>query len=236
MLRLEDLCCGYGRMRAVSGLSLEVPEGSVFALIGANGAGKTSTLMAIAGHVEIQGGRVVFRDQDLTSLPPIARVAAGIALIPEGRRLFVELSVTENLIVGGYARPPRRFAGNRDFVLELFPRLAERLHLRAGNLSGGEQQMVAIGRALMAEPKLLLVDEISLGLMPTMVDSCYAALATLKARGITVLLVEQSTQRALSVADRICVLESGRSVYHGSAAEARADPGLIDTYLGLGAG
>ena len=222
-------------MRAVSGLSLEVPEGSVFALIGANGAGKTSTLMAIAGHVEIQGGRVLFRNRDLTLLPPIARVEVGIALIPEGRRLFADLSVTENLIIGGYARPARRFADNRDFVLELFPRLAERLHLRAGNLSGGEQQMVAIGRALMAEPKLLLVDEISLGLMPTMVDACYAALGTLNARGMTVLLVEQSPARAFSVADQICVLESGRPVYQGSAAEARANSGLIDTYLGLGA-
>jgi branched-chain amino acid transport system ATP-binding protein len=234
MLRLEGLGCGYGRMRAVSDLSLEVAAGSVFALVGANGAGKTSTLMAVAGHVEIQAGRVLLDGQDLRHRPATARVAAGIALVPEGRRLFADLTVAENLVVGGYSRPAQRYAGNRDFVLGLFPRLAERLGQRAGSLSGGEQQMVAIARALMAEPRLLLVDELSLGLMPKMVDACYAAIAALKERGMTVLLVEQSTDRALSIADRVCVLESGRAVYQGDAAEARADPALIDVYLGLG--
>lgn len=232
MLRLEGLSCGYGPMRVVHGLDLEVPAGQVTALVGANGAGKTSTIMAVAGHVAIQSGRVLFEGQDLTRRPATARVAAGIALAPEGRRLFPDLSVEENLIVGGYALPARRMAPNRDRVFALFPRLGERRGQRAGSLSGGEQQMLAIGRALMAEPRLLMIDELSLGLMPKMVDLCYEALERLKESGLTVLLVEQNTARVLAVADRICVLESGRAVWRGTAAEARADPRLIESYLG----
>jgi len=233
MLRLEGLCCGYGSFRAVHDLSLEVAAGSAFALIGANGAGKSSTIMAIAGHVDVHAGRIRFMGADITGAPPRARVAAGIGLVPEGRRLFPDLTVDENLALGGYARPRSRFAANRESVLELFPRLRERLAQTAGSLSGGEQQMLAIGRALMAEPKLLLIDEASLGLMPRMVDVCYQAIARLKAAGMTILLVEQSTARALTVADRVCVLESGRTVWQGAAAEARSDPTLIDAYLGL---
>ncbi len=234
MLRLDRLTCGYGSMRAVTDLTLEVPEGSIFALVGANGAGKTSTLMAIAGHVSVQDGSIGFDGRDLTHAPAAARVRAGIAIVPEGRRLFADLSVAENLVVGGYSRPAARAEANRDFVLDLFPRLAERLDQRAGSLSGGEQQMVAIGRALMAEPRLLLIDEMSLGLMPKMVDACYEAIVALKRRGMTILLVEQSTSRALAVADRLSVLESGRAVYQAAAAEARDNPALIDAYLGLG--
>jgi len=234
MLRLEGLCCGYGAMRSVHGLDLEVADGTVQALIGANGAGKTSTLMAIAGHVAIQGGRVTFDGLDLTGLKPKARVAAGIAVVPEGRRLFADLSVEENLVVGGISRPAARFPANRERVFALFPRLAERQGQRAGSLSGGEQQMLAIGRALMAEPRLVLIDEVSLGLMPAMVDLCFRAIAELRADGIAVLLVEQSTSRALTAADRVCVLESGRAVFSGSGAAARDDPALIDAYLGLG--
>ena len=233
MLRLERLCCGYGTYRAVHDLSLEVAKGAIFALIGANGAGKSSTIMAIAGHVEVHGGRVLLVDADITGAPPRTRVRAGIGLVPEGRRLFPDLTVGDNLALGGYARPKASLTRNRDSVLELFPRLAERLGQAAGSLSGGEQQMLAIGRALMAEPQLLLIDELSLGLMPKMIDVCYDALRRLKAAGITILLVEQSTARALAIADRVCVLESGRAVWQGSAEEAREDPAMIDAYLGL---
>ena len=233
MLWLERLSCGYGTFRAVHDLSLEVSQGSVFALIGANGAGKSSTIMAIAGHVEVQGGKVRFLDADITGAPARERVRAGIALVPEGRRLFPDLTVAENLAIGGYGRPKGRLARNRETALELFPRLAERQGQAAGSLSGGEQQMLALGRALMAEPRLLLIDEVSLGLMPKMVDACYQAIGRLKEAGMTVLLVEQSTTRALAIADRVCVLESGHAVWQGSAAEAQRDPAMIDAYLGL---
>ncbi len=233
MLRLESLSCGYGPFRAVHDLDLEVDEGSVFALVGANGAGKSSTLMAIAGHVQIQSGRIELDGRDITTMPVRHRVRAGIALAPEGRKLFPDLTVEENLIVGGYTRTRAEAQNSMRSVFELFPRIAERRRQAAGSLSGGEQQMVAIGRALMAEPKLLMVDEVSLGLMPKMVDICYQAIAKLKAQGMTVLLVEQSTQRALEISDHACVLESGRAVWQGEAAEARNDPGLIEAYLGM---
>ena len=233
MLRLDALACGYGPVEAVRDLSFEVPAGSVFALIGANGAGKTSTILAIAGLVAVRAGTIAFDGRDIAALPARARVRAGIALVPEGRRLFPDLSVEENLIIGGYSRPKARFAANRDKVLALFPRLAERLDQQAASLSGGEQQMLAIGRALMAEPRLLLIDEVSLGLMPKNVDICYEAIARLRAEGLTLLLVEQNTQRALAMADQVLVLESGSAVWRGSAAEARGDPDLIDRYLGL---
>ncbi|MDH3594736.1 MAG: ABC transporter ATP-binding protein [Rhodospirillales bacterium] len=233
MLRLERLACGYGPMRVVHGLDLEVAAGEVVALVGANGAGKSTTLMAIAGHVAVQDGTIRFEGRDLATALPHQRVAAGVALVPEGRRLFADLSVRENLLIGGYARPRGRTPANQETVLALMPRLAERLEQRAGSLSGGEQQMLAIGRALMAEPRLLLVDELSLGLMPKNVDLCYEAIAELKRRGLAILLVEQNTQKAFAVADRVTVLESGRPVWAGTAAEAREHPTLIEAYLGL---
>ncbi len=233
MLKLTELSAGYGAFTAVHGLSLTVAPASVFALVGANGAGKSSTIMAIAGHVAVQGGRVELDGQDITALPIARRVGRGIALAPEGRRLFGDLSVRDNLMIGGYARPRRDEAENRAQVIELFPRLGERLDQMAGTLSGGEQQMLAIGRALMAQPRLLMIDEVSLGLMPAAIDTCYAAIRRLKEAGISVLLVEQSTARALEVADRVCVLESGRAVWQGSAEEARQDPAMIEAYMGL---
>ena len=233
MLRLDRLTCGYGPFRAVTELSLEVPDGSVLALIGANGAGKSSTLMAVAGHVAVMGGRVLFDDTDITADPARARVRRGIALVPEGRRLFPDLTVAENLTVGGYSRPRPAEAGNVERVVALFPRLKDRLGQLAGSMSGGEQQMLAIGRALMAEPRLLLIDEVSLGLMPAVIDVCYAALGRLRDEGLAILLVEQSTQRAFDIADSVCVLESGRVVWSGTAAAAREDPALVEAYLGL---
>lgn len=233
MLKLENLSCGYGAFTAVHGLDLEIAQGEIFALVGANGAGKTSTIMTIAGQVELQNGRILFDDRDISRLAASARVTEGIALAPEGRRLFSDLSVEENLVMGGYARPRAEEAATKAMVLETFPRLKERITQRSGSLSGGEQQMLAIGRALMAQPKLLMIDEVSLGLMPKIVDVCYDAIRMLKEQGITILLVEQNTQRALAVADRVCVLESGRAVWSGSAADAREDPKLIEAYLGL---
>lgn len=233
MLTLTDLTVGYGAFMATHDLNLTVRQGSIFALVGANGAGKSSTIMSAAGHVDVIGGSILFDGDDITALPICDRVRAGIALVPEGRRLFADLSVAENLMLGGYARPRAEEAQSREEVLELFPRLRDRLGQRAETLSGGEQQMLAIGRALMAKPKLLMIDEVSLGLMPAVVDLCYRAIVGLKEKGMTVLLVEQSTKRALEAADDVCVLESGRIVWSGSAAEARNDPGMIDAYMGL---
>jgi len=233
MLRLEQMSCGYGQFRAVSELDLSVERGSVFALVGANGAGKSSTIMAIAGHVHIQGGRIELEGRDIAAIPVRERVRAGIALAPEGRMLFPDLSVEENLMVGGYTRSREQSMSTQEKVLDLFPRIAERRKQAAGSLSGGEQQMVAIGRALMAEPKLLMIDEVSLGLMPKMVDLCYEAIRRLKNEGMTILLVEQSTERALDISDQVCVLESGRTVWKGPATEARGDPAMIEAYLGV---
>jgi branched-chain amino acid transport system ATP-binding protein len=220
-------------MCALEHLNLDVPAGSITALLGPNGAGKTSTIMAVAGHVEIQGGQIWYQNQDITSWTPMRRVQAGIALVPEGRRLFTGLSVEENLIVGGYVRPKEDTAANRSKVIDLFPRLGERLNQRSGSLSGGEQQMLAIGRALMTQPSLLLVDELSLGLMPKIIDLCYNALKELNRQGLTIVLVEQSTQRALDVSDQVVVLESGRAVWQGTSAEAKENTDLIDSLLGL---
>ena len=236
MLRLHELRVGYGAFTAVHGLSLKVGRGDVFALLGANGAGKSSTLMALAGHAEIKAGEILLEDRDITRLPAARRASAGLAIAPEGRRLFPDLSVAENLEVGGYAQPRRSAARNRARVLDLFPRLGQRLAQPAGTLSGGEQQMLAIGRALMAEPKLLMIDELSLGLMPKAIDVCYRALAELQGSGLTIVLVEQNTRRALEIADRVCVLESGRATWQGTGAEARADPAKIEASMGLGPG
>lgn len=233
MLELVNLSCGYGVFNAVADLSLKLTPGTITALLGANGAGKSSTLMCVAGHVELQAGKVLFGGQDISHLPATARVRAGIAISPEGRRLFKELSVEDNLRVGGLIHPSSAYTKDRDRVLDLFPRLGERMKSLAGNLSGGEQQMLAIGRALMTRPKLLMIDELSLGLMPKVIDQCYQALQLLRSEGMTVLLVEQNTERALSVADDVCVLESGQTVWKGTAADARNDPSLTAAYLGL---
>lgn len=233
MLRLEKMSCGYGSLTVVEELSFNIDKGDIFALIGANGAGKSSTIMAIAGHVKVKSGNIFFRGEDITNVPVTQRVKLGIAIAPEGRRLFSDMTVGENLAMGCYSLPKSRLSGNRDKVLDLFPRLAERINQQASYLSGGEQQMLAIGRALMADPELLIIDELSLGLMPKVIDLCYQAISVLRDQGVTILLVEQNTTRALEVADRVCVLESGRNVWQGTAAEAAADPELIKAYLGL---
>jgi branched-chain amino acid transport system ATP-binding protein len=233
MLELAGLACGYGLVQAVEALDLSVPAGRITALLGPNGAGKSSTLMAIAGHVEVQHGTIVFWGNSLASLSPAERTRRGIAITPEGRRIFADLSVAENLLVGGYTRPLGEARAAEDYVMRLFPRLRERYRQRAGSLSGGEQQMLAIGRALMARPKLLLVDELSLGLMPAMVDACFDVLLQLKQEGLGVLLVEQNTHRALAAADRVVVLVSGRKAYEADGEQARRDPAMVDSFLGI---
>ena len=233
MLELRGFGCGYGLVQAVEELDLAVPAGKLTALLGPNGAGKSSTLMALAGHVEVQRGTASFMGEDLTQLSPAERTRRGIAIVPEGRRIFADLTVAENLLVGGYTRPLGEARAAEDYVMRLFPRLGERYRQRAGSLSGGEQQMLAIGRALMARPKLLLVDELSLGLMPSMVDACFEVLLQLKREGLGVLLVEQNTHRALAAADRVVVLVSGRKAYEADGEQARGDPAMVDSFLGM---
>ena len=233
MLELKAFGCGYGLVQAVEELDLHVKAGEITALLGPNGAGKSSTLMAIAGHVEVQAGKVLFEGEDIGVLPPVERTRRGIAIVPEGRRIFPDLSVAENLLVGGYTRSVVEAREAEGEVYALFPRLAERRRQHAGLLSGGEQQMLAIGRALMARPRLMLVDELSLGLMPAMVELCFKALLELRRQGLAVLLVEQNTHRALAAADRVVVVVSGRKAYEADGEQARRDPAMVDSFLGL---
>jgi branched-chain amino acid transport system ATP-binding protein len=234
MLKLENFSCGYGQVKAVEGLNIHIRKGEAFALLGPNGAGKTSTIMAIMGHVAVQSGRILVEGHDITGVSPVSRVKYGMALVPEGRRLFADLTVEENLIVGGYAFSRKEQQKQRDEVYSLFPRLGERRRQVANSLSGGEQQMLAIGRALMANPRLLLVDELSLGLMPKMVDLCFEALANLRARGITILLVEQNSNRAIELVQNVCVIASGATVYNGSAAGLLNNATIFEKYVGVG--
>ena len=235
LLNVENFSCGYGEMVAVRDLSFSIEPGQIFALLGPNGAGKTSTMLAIMGHVQIKAGSLQVGGTDITRLPALRRAGLGLALVPEGRRLFSDLSVAENLVVGGYSHSRADEKRHLARVLELFPRLSERRGQLAASLSGGEQQMLAIGRALMSGPRLLLVDELSLGLMPKMIDLCIDALKKLNQEGLAILLVEQNTSRALDLADNVCVLASGRSVFHGSAETARRDVDLLHTYFGIAA-
>lgn len=233
LLSLKKLCCGYGSMQVVNGVDLAVERGSITAILGANGAGKTSLIMSLAGQVQVTSGEIIYKDAPINGLSPMERVRRGIALSPEGRRLFGNLTVRENLVVGGYTTSTDRFAENLERVVDLFPRLGERLRQKAGSLSGGEQQMLSISRALMADPELLMVDELSLGLMPKAIDVCYEVLKKLNGQGLTILLVEQSTGRALSVADSVLVLESGNPAWQGTAREAAESTDMIDSILGL---
>ena len=233
MLSVVELTCGYGKMTAVDKLSFDVQRGEIFGLIGANGAGKSATILALAGLIDVTDGQVTLDGQDITNLPTHARVNAGIALVPEGRRVFAELTVMENLIVGAARMDKPGLESGRDRVLEIFPRLAERLTQLAGSLSGGEQQMLAIARALMASPSVLLIDELSLGLMPIVVDECYEVLDALKKDQLAIVLVEQSTERVQQVADKVSVLETGRVVWRGTGTAAAKDSSIVEAYLGL---
>jgi branched-chain amino acid transport system ATP-binding protein len=233
MLTVERLSVNYGAYRAVADCSFHVGRGEFVTFIGANGAGKTSTIRAVLGLVKQVSGGISFDGRDIALLPAHERVKAGISIVPEGRKIFAELSVAQNLQMGAYTLADKaRLSRNLDWVLELFPILRERREQPGGNLSGGEQQMLAIGRALMSEPKLLLIDEMSMGLMPIFVDKVFALVKQLNQDGMTVLLVEQNARKALDVADRAYVLKTGRIVLHDSAENLRRNPEIRKAYLG----
>ena len=236
LLEIEGLQVAYGSLGVLKGIGLRVEEGEIVTILGSNGAGKTTTLRTIAGLIAPSAGRIRLEGKDIAGLPPYAVSARGLALVPEGRQLFPEHSVRENLELGAYRqlRQGRKaeFTRDLDGMFELFPRIAERLEQPAGLLSGGEQQMVAIARALLGRPRLLLLDEPSLGLAPILVQSIFDAFAKLRERGITILLVEQMATLALKVCDRAYVLELGAIALSGSRAEVAADPRVIEAYLG----
>jgi len=233
MLRLEDVSAAYRGLKALQGVSMEVTAGEIVAVVGANGAGKSTLLKSIAGQVPSQGA-ITLEGASLGRLPPHRICRMGVGLVPEGRRLFPRLSVEANLRLGAYARRGEadRFAP-LDLVFTLFPRLQERLPQRAETLSGGEQQMLAIGRALMTRPRLLMLDEPSQGIMPKLVDDILAAIVRIRDLGTTILLVEQRLVEALAIADRAYVLQTGRIVLSGKAADILADTGVRRAYLGM---
>ena len=233
MLEIKDLHVHYGNIHALKGVSLVVDEGEIVCLIGANGAGKTTTLMTICGVLRPSAGEIRLDGNSLVGLPPEQIVRAGISLVPEGRRVFPELTVLENLRAGAYARPDRgRLDADLERVFTLFPRLKERQRQLGGTLSGGEQQMLSVGRALMGKPKLLLLDEPSLGLAPLLVESIMETIAAINQQGTSVLLVEQNALAALNLADRGYVLETGRVAYQGKAKDLLDSPEIRRAYIG----
>ena len=234
LLSVDKLEVRYGDLIGVADVSFDVPEGGVVALLGSNGAGKTSTLNAIAGLVPVSGGRVTFAGAPIGGMPAHAIVRRGLALSPEGWRLFAQQTVEANLHLGATPLANRaRVPALLDRVFQLFPRLAERRRQRAGTMSGGERQMLAVGRALMSEPRLLMLDEPSLGLAPAVVETMYDAFAALHRQGLTILLAEQSVELALEVAQHATVLQVGRSVLSGPAADLARDPEVQRIYMGL---
>jgi branched-chain amino acid transport system ATP-binding protein len=235
LLEVEGLSVHYGEIEAVRGVSLYADAGEIVTVIGANGAGKTTSLSAMSGLLKPSTGRIAFDGQEITRLPPHRRVELGVAHVPEGRHVFAAMTVAENLEMGAFLRSHRRSAEYKkslDGVLELFPVLAERASQVAGTLSGGEQQMLAIGRALMAEPRLLLIDEPSLGLAPLVVKQIFEAFGEIRARGVTFLLVEQNAHQALKIADRAYVLETGEIVRSDTTENLLGDESIARAYLG----
>jgi branched-chain amino acid transport system ATP-binding protein len=235
VLRVDDLHVRYGPIAALRGVSLQVEEGELVALIGVNGAGKTTSLSAIAGVLKPASGAVFFRGQPLVGRTPEAILRLGIALVPEGRDIFPSLSVEENLRLGAFSRRSRtEYRRDLEEMFALFPILQERLSQMGGTLSGGEQQQLAIARSLMAHPQLLMLDEPSLGLAPALVDQIFSLVTTLRTRGVTILLVEQNVERTLEIADRVYLLNTGRVEVEGRPQELRARAGIQDVYLGEG--
>jgi branched-chain amino acid transport system ATP-binding protein len=234
MLKVSNLWAGYDEVSVLHDVTLEVHPGEVVALVGANGAGKSTMMRCLAGLLKPTGGSIQFLGEEIGGLPAAQVVARGLAYVPEGRRLFGKLSVRENLLLGAYLeRRDHRVAEQLGMVLSLFPRLKERLAQTAETMSGGEQQMLAIARGLMSMPKMILVDEMSLGLMPSLVEKVMEAVQDIRRAGVTVLLVEQMVQEALEIADRGYVLQSGQIALSGSAAELLANPEVRRAYLGL---
>ena len=233
MLEIRDLVCGYGHVTALKGLTIDVREGQLVALVGANGAGKSTTLRAISGLVPPRSGAIRFAGRDIAGAEPRRILAAGIAHCPEGRRVFPQMTVAENLAMGAYLRRDRAaVAADLTRIYGEFPRLAERRDQAAGTLSGGEQQMLAIGRALMGRPKLVLFDEPSLGLAPNIVERMFSVIGAIRDAGTTVLLVEQNAFAALELCDYAYLLETGRIVLAGRGQDLIADPHVRDAYLG----
>ena len=233
MRKIENLNVSYGPIQALKGIHMEVNEGEIVTLIGSNGAGKSTTLSAITGLVKAQSGSITFQDKNITNNPAFRIVEQGISLSPEGREVFPALTVHENLRLGAYSRKDKgEINAAYDRVYELFPRLKERIGQTAGTLSGGEQQMLAIGRALMSQPKLLLLDEPSMGLAPNLVLMIFDLIESINKQGTTILLIEQNANMALSVADRAYVLETGNIVIEGKASDLARDERVKNAYLG----
>ena len=233
MLKVQDLFVAYGGIEALKGISLEVPEGKIVTLIGANGAGKSTLLRTIVGLVKPKSGTISYNEQNITGLNSQKIVKTGITLVPEGRRVFPNLTVLENLQIGAYMRNDKEeIAKDIKWVYELFPRLEERSWQMAGTLSGGEQQMLAMGRALMSNASMLMLDEPSMGLSPLLVQEIFDIIQNVHKEGMTILLVEQNAQMALSVADRAYVLETGRVVMEGTGAELLTNERVRSAYLG----
>ena len=232
LLKVEDLHVYYGSIHAIKGVSFEVNEGEIVTLIGANGAGKSTTLNTVSGLLKPRSGKIEFQDHSLIGVPAHKIVSHGMALCPEGRRIFLQLTVQENLEMGAYTRSKGEIAGSIAQVYEQFPRLKERYKQIAGTLSGGEQQMLAMGRALMSKPKLLMLDEPSMGLAPLLVEQIFSIITELNNSGTTILLVEQNAQMALSIAHRGYVLETGKIVTTGTGAELLNNDAVRKAYLG----
>jgi len=234
MLTVSDLQVSYGAINALSGVSFQIPQGAIVTLIGGNGAGKTTTLRTISGLLRAKQGTVNFKGESITALPAHAIVARGLCHVPEGRMVFSNLSVEENLAMGAYLQRDReRIAKTREYVFSIFPRLRERLQQVAGTLSGGEQQMLAIGRALMGNPSFLMLDEPSLGIAPRLIVTIFEKIVEInRQQGITILLVEQNANLALEISSYAYVLETGRVVMEGPSEQLRHDPQLRATYLG----
>ena len=233
MLEVKDLQVYYGMIQAIKGISFEVNQGEVIALIGANGAGKTTILHTVTGLIAPKAGSIVFEGQDITKVPAHKIVSMGMAHVPEGRRVFAQLSVYDNLKMGAYTRKDKNeIEESLEMVYKRFPRLEERKNQMAGTLSGGEQQMLAMGRALMSNPKILLMDEPSMGLSPLLVNEIFKIISEVSKDGTTVLLVEQNAKKALSIADRAYVLETGNIVMEGKASELLDNPRIRAAYLG----
>ncbi len=232
LLKVEDLNVYYGMIHAIKDISFEVNEGEVIALIGANGAGKTTTLHTITGLLQPKSGRIEFKGHDLVKTPAHKIVGLGMAHVPEGRRIFQELTVYENLKLGAFTRKDKDIAKTLDMVYERFPRLKERKNQIGGTLSGGEQQMLAMGRALMSKPDIIVMDEPSMGLSPIFVSEIFDIIKEISAQGTTVLLVEQNAKKALEIADRAYVLETGKIVLSGDATDLMNDESVKKAYLG----
>jgi branched-chain amino acid transport system ATP-binding protein len=233
MLELTDVRVDYGNIRALAGVSFRVDAGELVAIIGSNGAGKSTTLRTISGLLRARTGSIRYEDVDIGRAATDRIVALGISHCPEGRRVFGRLTVRENLVLGGIQRPAAESDATIERMVTLFPRLKERIDQPAGTLSGGEQQMLAIARALMSKPRLLILDEPSLGLAPLMVERVFQTVESLKQEGLTILLVEQNVHHALAVADRAYVMETGRITLEGTAEALRHDPRVEDAYLGF---